>query len=123
MPLHTNPLHISEKFSSELDLEQPITVQEQPLIDRESSTDRKDTNIPCDLKTSRRQSTQKVEQCQNVQLLEPSIHESVLDLNASETEIVDKIRNVSIQEDVRGIKVPLDLGTTFIEPEKVIMWL
>lgn len=120
MPLHTKPLLISEKYSSELDSEQPITVQEQPLSNSESSTDRKDTNIQCDLKASRRESTQKVEQCQNIQLLEPSIHESVSELNASETEIVDKIGNVSIQEDVRGVNVPLDLGTTFMEPDKVI---
>jgi hypothetical protein len=119
LPLHTKPLHISEKGSSTLDVEQPILIQEHNLIDNESSTDRKNTQVPSDIKPIRRHSTQNVEQSQNVQLSEPSIHESVSDLNTSETEIIDKISNYNIQEDGFGVNVPLDLGTTSVEQEKV----
>ena len=122
MPLHNKPSHTSKKCSSTLDVEQPIIIQEQNLIDNDSSTDMIDTQITSDIKTVRRQSTQNVEQSQNVLLSEPSIHESVSDLNTSETEIIDKIGNVSIQEDVTGVKVPLDLGTPSIEQEKVSIY-
>ena len=110
---------MSEKCSSALDLEQTIIIQEPNLIDNESSTDMKDTHVPSENKTIRRHSTQKVEQSQNVQLSETSIHESISDFNTAETEIVDKISNISIQEDGIGVKVPLDLGTTSIVQEKV----
>ena len=119
MPLHNKPLHTTEKCSSTLDVEQPIIIHEHNLVDNESSTGRKETQIGSDIKNIRRHSTQKVEQSPNVQHSEPSIHESVSDLNTSETEIIDKISNVSIQEDVIGVKIPLDLGTPSIEQEKV----
>ena len=97
-------------------------------IDSEETISVEETNsrsVPNDLESStlsklRKQSTQKVEETLNIQLIEPKLHESVSMLTTPETDITQKIENIRIEEETVGVKIPLDLGTPSIVPEEVL---
>ena len=119
MPLPTHGKQMTQTYSSQLDSAKPLIIQEHTIINDQTATDTEYTKHPSYLETSRQYGIQKVEEGQNVQLLEPSLHEQLSVLESPETEIINKIKNVSFQEDVIGVKIPLDIGTPSLHHEKV----
>ena len=98
-----------------------IAVDSEPTISIEEQNSR---SVPTDLESPtiskpRKLSTQKVEETLNIQLTEPTLHESVSMLTSPETDITEKIENIRIEEETVGVKIPLDLGTPLIVPEEV----
>ena len=116
MPLDTQTGQQKKPKTStiSIDSEQTISVEEQ-----------NSRSVPNDLESStlskpRKQSTQKVEETLNIQFTEPTLHESVSMLTTPETAITEKIKNIRIEEETVGVKIPLDLGTPSIVPEEVV---
>ena len=98
-----------------------IAVDSEPTISIEEQNSR---SVPTDLESPtiskpRKLSTQKVEETLNIQLTEPTLHESVSMLTSPENDITEKIENIRIEEETVGVKIPLDLGTPLIVPEEV----
>ena len=99
-----------------------ISVDSEQIISIEEQNSR---SVPTDLESPtiskpRKLSTQKVEETLNIQLTEPTLHESVSMLTSPETDITEKIENIRIEEETVGVKIPLDLGTPLIVPEEVV---
>ena len=116
MPLDTQTRQQKKPKTSTIsvDSEQTVSVEEQ-----------NSRSVPTDLESPtiskpRKQSTQKVEETLNIQLTEPTLHESVSMLTSPETDITERIENIRIEEETVGVKVPLDLGTPLIVPEEVV---
>ena len=116
MPLDTQTRQQKKPKTSTIsvDSEQTVSVEEQ-----------NSRSIPTDIESPtiskpRKQSTQKVEETLNIQLTEPTLHESVSMLTSPETDITERIENIRIEEETVGVKVPLDLGTPLIVPEEVV---
>ena len=116
MPLDTQTRQQKKPKTSTIsvDSEQTVSVEEQ-----------NSRSVPTDLESPtiskpRKQSTQKVEETLNIQLTEPTLHESVSMLTGPETDITEKIENIRIEEETVGVKIPLDLGTPLIVPEEVV---
>ena len=116
MPLDTQTVQQKKPKTStiSIDSEKTISVEEQ-----------NSRSVPNDLESSilskpRKQSTQKVEETLNIQFTEPTLQESVSMLTTPETAITEKIKNIRIEEETVGVKIPLDLGTPSIVPEEVV---
>ena len=116
MPLDTQTGQQKKPKTStiSIDSEKTISVEEQ-----------NSRSVPNDLESSilskpRKQSTQKVEETLNIQFTEPTLQESVSMLTTPETAITEKIKNIRIEEETVGVKIPLDLGTPSIVPEEVV---
>ena len=115
MPLdtHTSQQKKPKTSTTFIDSDQAIIIQEQtPHSTPENLESQTQSN-------NRKQSTQKVEETLNVQHSEPTLQESVSMPKSPETDIVEKVEKITVQDEMVGVKVPLDLGTPSIVPEEV----
>ena len=119
MLLYTYDKQVPQKYKHEINSTEALTVHEHNIIN-EQTLDNNETSKGISYPEGKSQYVLlKCEEGENLQFFEHPVYDQVTSLQRSGDQIIDTIKNTTVQEDTIGVKMSLETGSVPLDEEKV----
>ena len=119
MLLATHDKQVPQKYKHEINSAEALTVQEHNIIN-EQTLENNETSKGISYPEGKSQYVLlKCEEGENLQLFEHPVYDQVTSLERPGDQIIDRVENITVQEDTLGVKMSLETGSAPLDEEKV----